>query len=262
MTPKPERLSDAVTLYEGDSLEVMRSLPSGSAHSVMTDPPYTAAGGSTNGRSGGHSADSQFFLYWLRDVVAEITRVVRPDGCGFLFCDWRTVGVMCEAFSPARSTSRGTDWKVSQALVWDRECIGLGSPFRNSFEMLVFVRGPDWKTELPKNLPTVIRHRYPYGQHVNHGAEKPVELCKQLIRWSCPEAGIVFDPFAGSGTGGLAAEACGRKAVLIEMESDYCEIIRRRVREADGAAPGTLFREVARRESLFADEPEPEVATK
>ena len=86
------------------------------------------------------------------------------------------------------------------------------------------------------------------------------------MRWLVVKATLpgetILDPFAGSGTTAIAAMQEGRRCILIERDPHYCEIIRRRVREADGAAPGTLFREVARRESLFADEPEPEVATK
>lgn len=41
----------------------------------------------------------------------------------------------------------------------------------------------------------------------------------------------VLDPFAGSGTTGLAANRLGRRAVLIEKSSQYCQIIRQRTRE-------------------------------
>jgi site-specific DNA-methyltransferase (adenine-specific) len=49
------------------------------------------------------------------------------------------------------------------------------------------------------------------------------------VRLACPAGGIVLDPFAGSGTTGLAALQEGRRAVLIEREPAYCEIIRRRL---------------------------------
>ena len=39
----------------------------------------------------------------------------------------------------------------------------------------------------------------------------------------------ILDPFAGSGTTGVAAKLLNRKCTLIEMEEQYCEIAARRL---------------------------------
>ena len=44
-----------------------------------------------------------------------------------------------------------------------------------------------------------------------------------------PPGGVVLDPFAGSGTTGLAALAEGRHPILIEKEPEYVRIIRHRL---------------------------------
>jgi hypothetical protein len=135
------RMSTVRAIF-GDSLQELRALPSHSFDAIVTDPPYTAAGGSTNGRTETSTgADSQFFLHWLSAVMAEVRRVVKPEGCGFVFCDWRTIGCISSAIAPSGNRQTAEVWKVGQALVWDRESIGLGSPFRNSFEMIAFVAG-------------------------------------------------------------------------------------------------------------------------
>jgi len=41
--------------------------------------------------------------------------------------------------------------------------------------------------------------------------------------------GAVLDPFAGTGTTGAVAKRLGRKAVLIELNPKYCEIIKKRI---------------------------------
>lgn len=209
-----------LTVLHGDAIDVMRTYPDAHFDGLVMDPPYTAAGGSTNGRSGGHSADTQFFAYWLRDIMAEIRRVVKPTACGFVFCDWRTVGLVAECMTPPGNRQTAPAWSVSQALVWDRESIGLGAPFRNAYEMIAFARGPEWRSTLPKDIPTVIRHRYPYGRHEHHGAEKPVGLCERLLQWCLPEGGRVLDPFAGSGTVGVACARLGEAWRYTGIEND------------------------------------------
>ena len=219
-------------VHNVDCLDFLPTLPDGVAHAVIMDPPYTAAGGSTNGRTG--VADTQFFEHWMRDVAREIRRVVRPDGCGFVFCDWRTAHVIASAFRAQANRMRGADWSASQMLVWDRDAIGLGAPFRNAYEMIAFVRGPDWKSNLPRDIPTVIRHRWTYTAREYHGAEKPVALCRQLVRWALPNGGTVLDPFAGSGTVGVACKAESRSYIGMEINADDHATAQRRIAESLG----------------------------
>lgn len=56
-----------------------------------------------------------------------------------------------------------------------------------------------------------------------HFAKFPKELIRTPILASCPEGGVVLDPFFGSGTVAVVCEQLGRKWVGIELSSDYCE---------------------------------------
>ncbi len=69
-----------------------------------------------------------------------------------------------------------------------------------------------------------------------HGAGTPLELAKWWTRYICPPGGVVCDPFAGSGTMGLAALAYGCSFVGIEKMPEYVAIMRARLAEA-GAQP-------------------------
>lgn len=229
------------TLRLTDSIRGMRQNPTGGFDAAVMDPPYTTAGGSSNGRTSG--ADDQFFGYWLRDVLKELRRVVKPSGCAFIFCDWRTIGVLTSCMRPEGHRQTEKAWTVSQALVWDRESIGLGSPFRNSYEMIAFARGPEWRSELPKDIPTVLRHRWPYGSHEHHGAEKPVDLCRQLVRWATPAGGLIFDPFMGSGTTGVAALREGRRFTGFEHDRANFDTATKRLRSAHDGIGTSLFDE-------------------
>lgn len=84
-----------------------------------------------------------------------------------------------------------------------------------------------------------------------HPCEKPVSAMRWLIRGMPGQT--ILDPFAGSGTTAIAAMMEGRRCILIERDPHYCDIIRRRVGEADGTASGTLFTEAAKQEASLFD---------
>lgn len=61
-----------------------------------------------------------------------------------------------------------------------------------------------------------------------HFAPYPVDLCRIPILATCPEKGIVLDPFCGTGTTLLAAGELGRRSVGIDISGEYAEHARRR----------------------------------
>ena len=63
-----------------------------------------------------------------------------------------------------------------------------------------------------------------------HFATFPPELAEMCIKAACPPDGIVLDPFGGAGTTGLVANRLQRKAILIELNAESCEIAMRRLR--------------------------------
>ena len=62
-----------------------------------------------------------------------------------------------------------------------------------------------------------------------HPTEKPVELMEIMINNSTKEGEVVLDPFAGSGTTGLACKNTGRNYILMEKEQEYIDIINKRL---------------------------------
>lgn len=217
-----------VTIYHGDML----TMPPVMSDMFVTDPPYARAGGVHTGRSSieGSMADAggadQFWLYWFSSVAARLAGQTAQSGCGFVFCDYRTVHLVERAFS---STESG--WVVSQCLVWDRESTGLGSPFRASHELIAFCRGPAFRWSGRRDITNVLRYRWPYGEHPNHPAEKPVGLLRFLIEEASFPGALIFDPFAGSGSTLVAASQCGRRAIGVEIETANCARAVERLRQ-------------------------------
>jgi len=73
---------------------------------------------------------------------------------------------------------------------------------------------------------------------VQHFAMFPIELPLKIISAFCPSNGVVMDPFAGSGTTGLAAKTLHRSSVLIELNPEFVELIQKRMSECStGAHP-------------------------
>lgn len=68
-----------------------------------------------------------------------------------------------------------------------------------------------------------------------HPTVKPVALMRWLVRLARPPGGVVLDPFAGSGTTGVACVMEGRDAILIERDAAYLDIAARRIAAAEAA---------------------------
>ena len=68
----------------------------------------------------------------------------------------------------------------------------------------------------------------------HHPTVKPLALMEYLCTLTkTPTGGIVFDPFMGSGTTGIAARNTGRSFIGIEREVEYCEIAKARITHGD-----------------------------
>lgn len=76
-----------------------------------------------------------------------------------------------------------------------------------------------------------------------HFAVFPPELIEPCVLAGCPKGGTVLDPFGGSGTTAGVALKHGRKAILCELNSDYVDLIPKRIEAVSGRSKEqrTLF---------------------
>ena len=183
--------SQPLDVVLGDCLDVLAHYPDHCCDALVTDPPFAMAGGLSNGRSS--EVDGQCFLFWWRAVCKELLRILKPDGEGFIWCDWHTAALMAQGFMPKTQTS--DVWRVAQMLHHYREMPGRGSPFRNSVDMIAYVRGPKSKgARIANTTHNFLSKYWYYGKHDHHPAEKDPKLCMQLLDW-CTDAGaLVLDP--------------------------------------------------------------------
>jgi len=83
------------------------------------------------------------------------------------------------------------------------------------------------ETVLPSNVISLAL----VGKNRGHPAVFPVDLPLFFIKLLCPPDGLVVDPFAGSGTTGLAAISQNRRCLLIDNNATYCQVAQRRLSE-------------------------------
>ncbi|WP_423896419.1 DNA-methyltransferase [Corynebacterium matruchotii] len=208
---------DQVTLYHGDCREITEWLE---ADVLVTDPPY-----GMNFQSG-HRRETFAKIAGdddtaVRDAVAAMWG---PDRPALMFGRWSV---------PAPAGER-------QRLIWHKASTpGMGDltlPWGPNFED-IHLLGRGWDREdtgLPR-VGAVITTTQGRGGGVDaesktgHPTPKPVGLMERLIE-RCP-AGVVADPFAGSGATLLAARNLGRRSIGVELEERYCETIAARLSE-------------------------------
>lgn len=97
--------------------------------------------------------------------------------------------------------------------------------------MLWGSKGPIDATRNPVYLPGLYSASQPRGKARVHITQKPVPLLTDLIR-VCAPAGTVLDPFAGSGSTGVAALQSGHRFVGIELSQTNQKIAAGRLSEA------------------------------
>jgi site-specific DNA-methyltransferase (adenine-specific) len=84
-------------------------------------------------------------------------------------------------------------------------------------------------------------------RHGRHPTQKPLRLLRRAILASTTEDELVFDPFCGSGTTGVAAKELGRFFVGAETEREYAELAGRRI---GAAARGEVLRRLPGAENV------------
>ena len=233
-------------LYKGDCLEVMKDIPSGSVDAIITDPPY----GTTACK---WDSVIDFELMWK-----QLNRIIKPNGAIVLFGS--------EPFSSALRMSNIKNYKYDWK--WNKKIGGNHlnakiQPLKTYEDIIVFnkhnyypikeLRGkPRKKGGLKKkpqhigkvdlNYFTVNNEYYPKAvleiSNANrlgkkHPTQKPILLMEYLIRTYTNENETVLDFTMGSGSTGVACVNTNRNFIGIEIDSNYFEIAKQRIKEAE-----------------------------
>jgi hypothetical protein len=198
-----------VTLYHGDCREITAWL---SADVLVTDPPYGRAwkqgdlhGDKHAGIAGDADTttrDEALALWGERPVIAFGDLMLTPPP--------GTKQVLVYA-KPPNAGVRGATARYRR----DAEAVYLINRWPS---------GIGGQTSILRSGARTVGVLVTRGQHPH---TKPVDVLEDLISRCIP--GVVADPFAGSGSTLIAARNQGRRAIGVEVDESYCELIAKRL---------------------------------
>ena len=236
-------------IRQGDCLELMQQIPSGSIDMILCDLPY------------GTTACKWDTIIPFEPLWEQYKRIIKKNGAIVLFGS--------QPFTSALVMSN-PDWFKYQ-WVWDKV---RGSnfatvkirPFNSHEDILVFYRNqPTYNPQMEKGKPYTQKQgyvgeakqtglhkkdvvtinegvRYPLSiirqskESGHHPTQKPVALCEYLIKTYTNEGEWVLDNCMGSGTTGVACINTNRNFIGIEQEEKYFTIAKDRLEKAEESA--------------------------
>jgi site-specific DNA-methyltransferase (adenine-specific) len=223
---KPYYQDELITLYHGDCFEVMQQLTEASIDCVITDPPYTefVHQNAMSNRSGKPQKEIDFEaftdekLYKAFETMGRLTKrwVVSTIDHRHAF--------QFESNPPKGLTLKriGVWVKTNPMpqLTADRPAHG--------WEAIAYLH--------KENTPSEWHGGGSHGNYVSnlatptgHPTPKPLTMVANFVERFSNPGDLILDPFAGGGTTLLAARNLGRKAIGIEYDQKYCELITKRL---------------------------------
>jgi DNA modification methylase len=242
---------------------------------LITDPPYnlrvqghvTGRGRTRHGEFAMASGEmnEEEFVFFLRDFLSTALARIAPGALLYVFMDWRHLFELLTA-------ARLLNLAFIHLCIWNKNNGGLGSLYRSKHELVLVFRSGAAPHRNNVELGANGRSRSNVWDYAGvntfrsgrdsdlqmHPTVKPCAMIADAIRDVTKRGDIILDPFGGSGTTIIAAQATGRFARVIEIDPRYCDVSVGRWQHYTGkhallAGTGETFEEVAeRRESKQA----------
>jgi len=246
---EPYHQTEDVALFLGDVLEVLRSLPRESVDMAFADPPYLLSNGGISCQSGkmmsvnkGAWDESQGFeadYRWNRAWLKAVRRILKPDGTIWVSGTSHNIYLIGHAM-------QSLGFKMLNDVAWLKPNAAPNLScryFTHSHETILWAaKNRDSKHTFNYNVIkaenggkqmrsywSITPPKAAEKLHGKHPTQKPLALLERIVLASSLPGGIVMDPFAGSGTTGVAAVANGRRFVGIDAEVDYVELTKARL---------------------------------
>lgn len=224
-------------LWNGDCLELMKNIPDNSVDLIVTDPPYNISRKNNfhtlKGRHGMDYGewDKNFDVTgWINLAVSKL----KSGGSIVCFNSFENIGQIASEY-------RNNNIAVKCLLRWEKTNPfprNVNRLFVNNIEVALWgVKGKGWVFNKPKDIP------YHTGKFISpivmgkektkHPTQKPEKIISEIIGILSNENDLILDPFMGSGTTGVACKHLNRKFIGIELDKEYFEIAKDRIKKGD-----------------------------
>jgi site-specific DNA-methyltransferase (adenine-specific) len=259
--------NDLVTLYEGDCLNVIPTLPDRSIDMIFADPPYNLSNGGITCQAGrmvsvnkgewdksqGIEQDHAFALQWL-----EVCRqVLKDDGTiwvsgtmhniysvGFALqqLGYKLLNEICW-FKPNASPNLSTRYFTHshETVIWAAK--SQKSRHKFNYDIMKQLAGGKQMRSLwmdieledkPQDIWPISTPSKPEKIFGKHPTQKPLALLERIILASTDLRDIILDPFTGSSTTGIAAVRLGRRFIGIDTNTEYLDLSVKRLEQELG----------------------------
>lgn len=221
-------------LYNKDCLEVMKNMEDKSVDLVITDPPYKI---STSGAGIYKQKDKKYIkeLNEMKDgfsdeILNELCRIMKKINI-YIFCSQKQIIHLLDYFV----TKRGCNYNI---ISWHKTnpIPACGNKYLTDTEYVLFFRERGVKVygsfETKRtwySTPLNQTDKKKYG----HPTVKPQLILNNLVLNSSQENDIILDPFMGSGSTGEAAIKNNRSFIGIEINNEYFNIAKNRIKECN-----------------------------
>ena len=189
---------------------------------IITDPPYGMSFQSNYRKERYMKIENDNTLVWIDDFIKHTYRILKNNTHFYCFCSWHHVDVFKQSIQKY--------FEIKNILIWVKNNTGMGDLFGDyapKHEFIIYAR--KGKRKLNGRRDSNILEFKRTGNKL-HPTEKPVDMFEFLISKSSNEGDLILDPFAGSGTTGVACKNLNRNYILIEKEKEYVDIINNRLK--------------------------------
>ena len=242
-----EYKTEKYTLYNDDCITVLDNMIQNgdTVDMIFTDPPYRVTSRGNAGNSGGMlqkkiNKAGQVFEHNNIEIevyLPKFYKVLKETGHCYIMTNHKNLTHFLKVIDEWKDPDTNEGFHFIKSLIWDKGNKIMGQFYMNQFEYILFLRKGAGKKINNCGASDLIsvpnkKTKDETGKNI-HDTEKPVDLCKILIENSSNPNEIVFDPFMGVGSCGIAAEQLGRKFIGIELDNSYYEIAKSRIKNVE-----------------------------
>ncbi|KKN32711.1 hypothetical protein LCGC14_0810970 [marine sediment metagenome] len=224
-----QTLDKRITLYHGDSQELLPYLEDHSFKAIITDPPFGISWQSNwvkkHLQKDVLTGDKD--LAWMGDFLVVCERLLQLEGSLYVMTRWDKIGFLIGLMRNL------TKLNVRNCIVWDRIIHGLGDmrSFAPVYDLILYAT--EGKPGLLgdyrfTNLWSINREN---DRETKHPTSKPVAVFERMLVCSTQPGDLVLDPFVGSGASLVAANKLNRCAIGIEIDEHFCELAAQRLQQ-------------------------------